>query len=386
MRYILFPHGGSGNHGCEAIVRSTKLILDGDLELYSNATSEDLKYGLQDVCSIIKPALTAIHKDGTYVAAQLRRLILGQKDALDCLAFRNVLNAGRGAAAYLSIGGDNYCYGMPRHIMLVNRHLKKQRVPMILWGCSIEPDSMRGELLEDLRLFDLIIARESLTYDALKEHGISKAVLCPDPAFVMKVGEPILPDGFDEGNTVAINVSPMARSFASGKSELLIKNYERLIAWILRNTDMKVALLPHVVWSHNDDREALALLAGRFADEPRVVEVVDQNAEQLKGVISKCSFLVAARTHASIAAYSTCVPTLVLGYSVKAKGIAKDLFGTYDGYVKPVQNLQTEDDITHAFEKLMDKESEVRAHLQRRMPQYRERVMSMAAELRKALS
>ena len=48
---------------------------------------------------------------------------------------------------------------------------------------------------------------------------------------------------------------------------------------------------------------------------------------------------IGARTHATIAAYSSCVPTLVVGYSIKARGIAKDLFGTDEGYVLPVQAL-----------------------------------------------
>ena len=33
MTLLLFPHGGGGNHGCEAIVRSTREILDKGLVL-----------------------------------------------------------------------------------------------------------------------------------------------------------------------------------------------------------------------------------------------------------------------------------------------------------------------------------------------------------------
>lgn len=48
--------------------------------------------------------------------------------------------------------------------------------------------------------------------------------------------------------------------------------------------------------------------------------IEDASCGDLKGYISRCRFLVAARTHASIAAYSTGVPALVAGYSVKARG------------------------------------------------------------------
>jgi polysaccharide pyruvyl transferase WcaK-like protein len=53
--------------------------------------------------------------------------------------------------------------------------------------------------------------------------------------------------------------------------------------------------------------------------------------------------------HASIAAYSSQVPTLVIAYSVKARGIAQDIFGTEKGYVIPVQNLKEEIEITGIF-------------------------------------
>ena len=54
---------------------------------------------------------------------------------------------------------------------------------------------------------------------------------------------------------------------------------------------------------------------------------------------------IGARTHSTIAAYSSGVPTLVVGYSVKAKGIAKDLFGTEENYVLPVQALKEENNL-----------------------------------------
>ena len=126
---------------------------------------------------------------------------------------------------------------------------------------------------------------------------------------------------------------------------------------------MNVALIPHVVWSHNDDRKPLGHLYNLFKDSGRVCMIEDHNCEELKGYISRCRFMVTARTHASIAAYSTCVPTLVVGYSVKARGIAKDLFGTDKNYVIPVQSLKEEKDLLEAFKWLQNNEASVRNHL-----------------------
>ena len=102
---------------------------------------------------------------------------------------------------------------------------------------------------------------------------------------------------------------------------------------------------------------------------------------ELKGYIARCRFMIAARTHASIAAYSTCVPTLVVGYSVKAKGIAKDIFGSYENYVLPVQSLSKEDELVNAFNWLYQHEDSIRTHLETMMPEYCERALLIKDEI-----
>lgn len=46
MKNILFMHGGSANHGCEALVRTTAQILSGpkNVILWSLAKAEDERY------------------------------------------------------------------------------------------------------------------------------------------------------------------------------------------------------------------------------------------------------------------------------------------------------------------------------------------------------
>ena len=80
--------------------------------------------------------------------------------------------------------------------------------------------------------------------------------------------------------------------------------------------------------------------------------------------------MVASRTHASIAAYSTQIPTLVMGYSVKARGIARDLFGNEEHYVLPVQSLQQGNDLLKALQWLQTHEDEIRKHYRTFMPGY----------------
>jgi len=98
--------------------------------------------------------------------------------------------------------------------------------------------------------------------------------------------------------------------------------------------------------------------------------IEDHNAEELKGYIARCRFMVVARTHASIAAYSTQVPTLVVGYSVKARGIAKDIFGTEENYVLPVQSLTHENELVKGFQWMMDHEADIKEHYAKMMSNY----------------
>jgi polysaccharide pyruvyl transferase WcaK-like protein len=101
--------------------------------------------------------------------------------------------------------------------------------------------------------------------------------------------------------------------------------------------------------------------------------MIEGNCNELKGYISQYKMLITARTHASIAGYSSCVPTLVLGYSIKSKGIATDLFGTYENYVLPIDELKTENDLTNNFLWLEEHYENIKQHLKEIMPYYKNR-------------
>ncbi len=244
----------------------------------------------------------------------------------------------------------------------------------------------RKEIAEDLGKYHTIIARESITYEALREafgrrDGDGPEILCfPDPAFTLSAKELPLPEGFAAGNTVGINVSPMIQDNEK-ISGITMENYKEMISYIIRNTDMQIALIPHVVWERNDDRKPVHALYEAFAETGRVIQIGDGNCQELKGFIGRCRFFVGARTHATIAAYSTGVPTLVAGYSVKARGIARDLFGTEENYVLPVQNLKKKDDLTKGFQWLFSHEKEIREKLGEVMPGYKERALETGKEV-----
>ncbi len=62
------------------------------------------------------------------------------------------------------------------------------------------------------------------------------------------------------------------------------------------------------------------------------------------------------------------IPSVVIGYSVKSRGIAKDI-GLED-YVLPIENFQNEDSLLFMFKNMMDKERSIRQLLSEKMPFY----------------
>ena len=267
-----------------------------------------------------------------------------------------------------SIGGDNYCYPGFEEFGVINKMIRKCGAKTVLWGCSVEPSMINDIMLEDLKGYDLAVARESITYDALKRAGVN-VILSSDPAFCMKKQVCNFPFEKSEREIVGINVSPHILT-CEKENGIAYKNYVELVKYILENTDYSIALIPHVVWDTNDDRKVLHKLYEDIGNSERVFLVEDHTAPELKYIISKCSLFVGARTHATIAAYSTCVPTLVVGYSVKARGIAKDLFGQEENYVIPVQSLDDPMILTNAFKWLESNQEKIRLHLEKIMPEY----------------
>lgn len=377
LNYGLYAHGGSANHGCEAIVKSIikLLTLNKDHILCSNAPTEDIKYQLNELITIIKAQSTLktnfIYKLSSKLSSNPDKLYYNS-------IYHELPQLLQNTDIALSIGGDNYCYsGLALEMsVLLSIIRQKTKASPILLGCSIESKEYKNYLETDFKKYEKIIARESITYSLLNESGLKNIFCIPDPAFQLNRKDLPLPTQFIENNTIGINVSPMIIGYENQKG-ITLQNYIELITYILHKTDMQIALIPHVVWTNNDDRIPLQILFNKFKDTGRICMITDHNAEELKGYIARCRFMIAARTHASIAAYSQQVPTLVVGYSVKARGIATDIFGTDKNYVIPVQELTSSNTLKDAFILLMTQEKNIKNYMNSFIPEYNERCLRL---------
>ncbi|OAS17211.1 polysaccharide pyruvyl transferase family protein [Paenibacillus oryzisoli] len=368
MKIMMFAHDGSLNRGCEAIVRSSTHIikerirgskvylasgkpetdrlitrLDG---IYDGSTRNLKKYSYDWLLSSLQ---YKVFRDDSYALGKIHDNIVKLIPKMD---------------VYLSIGGDNYCYGEQPGWYEINKRVKAGGKKLVLWGCSIGQEDMSERKLEDLKLFDLILARETLTYNMLKSKGLTNVELCADAAFTMEKEELELPEGWQQGNTLGLNFSPLVME-RNVNSQIAVRE---LISHILDKTDMTIALTPHVIQAGNNDYEILEKFFEEFKHTGRVILLPNHlNAIQYKGYIARMRFFIGARTHATIAAYSNYVPTMVLGYSVKSKGIAQDIFGE-EKLVLGIEEISDGHKLKAKFDEMFAEEDEIKQILQGAIP------------------
>ena len=123
-KILLFGHGGSGNHGCEAIVRSTMRILNQTLPqneciLLSNSIDQERKYGVDKLCSI--EDLGKRPKNLRFFLSYINMKLAGKFENFDTYPIRSIIRKNKNNALALSIGGDNYCYGNNSVLAYQNR-------------------------------------------------------------------------------------------------------------------------------------------------------------------------------------------------------------------------------------------------------------------------
>ena len=380
-KILLYQHVSSYNHGCEALVRvvsnSVKNVYpDSKVYLSSFKPDEDLPFNIATVDEIVKNRHWCRRLSiGWFLNRFFKKALKIKFLSRNFGVFKDNVKLSKDMDCCIAIGGDNYCYNKGKSDWATNLEMKKKCSKMMLFGCSIEPDELPGELCEHLSIFDAITVRESISYEAFVKCGLGdKAHLVADPAFLLEPDRVDFPKGWREGQMVGINLSPLILNYTE-KRDKVVESIYALVDYILGKTEMNIVLIPHVRIFNGDDMEMLQPIFERYKDTGRVLLLDDYSlsCRHLKGYISACRFFIGARTHSIIAAYSTCVPALALGYSVKAKGIARDIFGSEENLVLPVQTFDDPEATVRGFEYLVEHEDEIKERLVSIMPSYKEK-------------
>ena len=108
------------------------------------------------------------------------------------------------------------------------------------------------------------------------------------------------------------------------------------------------------------------------------------SAAEFKWIIARCAVFAGARTHSTIAALSSHVPTLSISYSAKAKGINRDIFGHLEHCIHVAE--LTNENFVIGLRSLLDNATAIRVHLQSRIPEFQNRSLQAGSILRKIVA
>jgi polysaccharide pyruvyl transferase WcaK-like protein len=299
------------------------------------------------------------------------------------------------AEAVLALGGDNYSidFGIPRHCTDLDDMVLARCKPMVIWGASVGPFDSNPEyekyMIGHLRNIH-IFARESLTIDYLASIGLTEKVYrVADPAFLMEPEQPIdmgKPLEIEPGS-IGLNLNPvMAKAVTNGDMGQWCGMCAEVLRAVMQKVRCKIYLIPHVFASaNNNDFLFMKDVLRRVPEAGDKIILIPPvyNAAQLKWILGQMSIFAGGRTHATIGSLSSCVPTLSFAYSMKAKGINKDIFG-HRNYCISGKDFSPENVLSLIIE--LQREAEpIKKYLRVRIPEIQSLALNAGDILRKIL-
>jgi colanic acid/amylovoran biosynthesis protein len=340
-----------GNRGCEAIVRSTvRLLREHDPDMQFLVPSSHVERDAAQWPDAAQHGVTFVRawqpRHATRYWVHMQRLPLPslKRAGWPFPAPAWVRRQLESVDGVLAIGGDNYSldYRLPSPVMGLDRWAMDMGKPVVLWGASVGPFEREPHFLpaitRHLGRMKLLAVRESLSHgyvqDTLK---LDRVIRMMDPAFALEpdLEWPLQPLPEAPNGTLGFNLSPLLERYRREGGDLRVQAAD-FIRDVVARHGMSVVLVPHVdgLGLRDDgDRAYLAGLHGMVADLGTAVRLLPAglNAARTKAEIARLRFFIGARTHATIAALSSGVPTVAIAYSVKARGIHRDLLGDEEG-------------------------------------------------------
>lgn len=176
-----------------------------------------------------------------------------------------------------------------------------------------------------LREAKKIVVRDSESYNALLSMKLSNVQLAPDLAFLnnsplLKKHRSVL--------SVGLNLSPLVNHDSLPLFQSLVDD--------LKERGHRVYLIPHVLGPDDflgkrDDRKVLEQISGGILIE-------DEDPMKIRRTIRKCHVFIGSRMHSVIYALSCGIPSILIGYSLKAGSL-----GELTHHLLPVIHCQDPD-------------------------------------------
>lgn len=401
MNFYLAGHDNFGNRGCEALVRSIAMLVRQRVPHARFAVpSLSVLLDAPQWPQMAAQGVELVTPNGMPAAIKWWNRVVSRMPAtMPLWEPRYELSPGVQAriddsAAVLMAGGDNISldYGIGSLFRWSGFADAAARAgcPTMLFAASVGPFTaqpvVERYMKNHLKRYAVITVRETASLHYLQQLGLDSAVLVADPAFCLEP-EPVEPgEPFtDAGDGVlAFNISPLVAQSWQRKhpGRSLVDECAAFLRRVLAETGLAVALMPHVDpldgSVDNSDSAYMGALLAALGGAQRRLGLVRRglNAAQIKYLIGRSRYLIAARTHATVAGWSQHVPTVSIAYSIKARGLNQDLFDSLD-HVLDTPKVDR-DALWASFTRLTEREADLRSLLQERIPLWRKKAATSA--------
>lgn len=239
-----------------------------------------------------------------------------------------------------------------------------------------------------LNRLSFILVRGEITKKHLEKLGINRPIYVQpdtsfvlDPASIEKVNKIVKQEKLDKKPLIGIVASRQVDQRISDGDIKSQNRYTTIIAQIadhvIEKLNALIVFIPNEIAQQKggyDDiytaEKAYELIKNK--SEVRLI-TTEHQAQELKGLIGKCDLLITSRYHSTVAALSTCVPCLVIGWGFKYDQVMEIM-----GQKEFVCNFETItlDEVQAKVDKLWHNREKVKAELASRMPSIEKSVLS----------
>ena len=341
---ILVRGAGFANKGAEAMLSTLKVELNkrlGNVNLYNWVHD---KYILVAQASGFRPISKPRTRLGMFV--RLAPALLMSPFILKTAIYSPVaaiqLHWLRKMDAVIDISGYNYGDAWGPHLAGITQGFthfcKRKNIPYIFlpqaWG-PFDDSRLAKHVVRLCEEASLVYVRDEVSLFNLQRILNKSSVdlkLGYDIAFLFQpdppsIGVEILnSNGIELSKRSVVGIFPNIRVYERCEGEkgnnLYIASLVSIIRHCLKAFGTQVVIMPHeIIKSDNnkkDDRYICQIIKDIFSDEEDVKVIVDfDSAKQIKSVIGHMDLVIGSRFHSVVAALSSAVPPVVIGWSHK---------------------------------------------------------------------
>jgi polysaccharide pyruvyl transferase WcaK-like protein len=345
MTRILFIGASplSGNLGVPSLLISTCKVLrtsisDSEFKLFSPRPEQDFeharKYGVEVVEGTLRQFGVAFLR--SFLWAGLNRFGLNVPFLLN----DKILEEYRNTDVIIDILGISFTDFFPSLTgyitqsmrLLIGILLKK---PVVKFTQDMGPfENKVNKYLAKLCLnrLSFILVRGEITKKHLEKLGINRPIYVhPDTAFVLdpapieKINEIMMQEKLDKMPLIGIVASRQVDQRISDGDIKSQNRYTTIIAQIadhlIEKLNVLVVFIPNEIAQQKGGYDDIYVAKKAYErienkNEVRLI-TTEYQAQELKGLVRKCDLLITSRYHSTVAALSTGVPCLVIGWGFK---------------------------------------------------------------------